>query len=135
MILQLDKTGFYHISIVQVNICAFARLNGVSPSIFPSAPCPPKNVSCSLVCDNNTAAVSWQHSPSAVYYKVTANGRDGDVKQCTTNSTSCHLPNMHCAQTYVITITPFSSQCKGFESYPKTYVAGEVEPEKWRKIL
>ncbi len=85
------------------------------------------NVSTSLVCNNNTALVSWQHSPSAVFYRVTANGRDGDVKQCTTNDTSCHLPNMHCAQIYVITVTPFSNHCKGFDSYPHNYLAGELK--------
>ncbi|XP_039984445.1 uncharacterized protein LOC120790698 [Xiphias gladius] len=93
-----------------------------------TAPCAPMNVSASLVCDNNTAAVSWQHSHGAISYKVTALGGDGDVKQCTTNDTSCHLPDMHCAQTYEITITPFSSQCKGFDSYPHTYIAGPCPP-------
>lgn len=87
------------------------------------------NVSASLVCNNNTAAVSWQHSPGAVSYEVVAYSRDGDVKQCITNDTSCHLPNMHCAQTYVITVTPFSNRCKGFDSYPHSYIAGKVELE------
>lgn len=95
--------------------------------VFPSAPCAPLNVSASLVCANNTAAVRWQHTPGAVSYKVMAIGRDGDVKQCTTNDTSCHLPNMHCAQTYVITVTPFSNRCKGFDSNPLSYIAGKVE--------
>lgn len=100
--------------------------------VFPSAPCAPTNVSASLVCDNNTAAVSWQRSPGAVSYTVTANGRDGHVKQCTTNGTSCHLPNMHCAQTYVITVTPYSNSCRGFDSSAHTYVAGKVESGKWK---
>lgn len=94
--------------------------------VFPSAPCAPLNVSASLVCANNTAAVTWQHTSGAVSYKVMAIGRDGDVKQCTTNDTSCHLPNMHCAQTYVITVTPFSDRCKGFDSNPLSYIAGKT---------
>ncbi|KAM3619311.1 uncharacterized protein V6R79_006036 [Siganus canaliculatus] len=93
-----------------------------------TAPCAPMNLSASLVCDNNTAAVSWQHSPGAVSYKVTANSRDGHVKQCTTNETSCLLPNMHCAKTYVITVTPFSDTCKGSDSSPLVYVAGPCPP-------
>lgn len=82
-------------------------------------------MSASLVCDNNTAAVSWQPSAGALYYTATALGRDGDIKNCTTNGTSCYLPNMHCGETYVITVSPFSSQCKGHDSYPYTYMAGE----------
>ena len=104
--------------------------NGDSPFVFPPAPCAPRNVSALLVCDNNTAAVSWQHSAGAVSYKVRANGRDGDVKECTTNGTRCLLPNMHCAQTYVIMVSPFSKYCKGFDSNPLSYTAGEVELEK-----
>lgn len=96
---------------------------------FPSAPCAPMNLSTSLVCNNNTGVVSWNPSPGAVSYQVMANGRDGDVKQCTTTNTSCSIPSMHCAQTYVITVTPFSRTCKGFTSYPHTYIAGEVKLE------
>lgn len=55
-----------------------------------------------------------------------ANSSDGDVKQCTTNDTSCQLPNMHCGQSYTITVTPFSDDCKGFDSYPLFYNAGNV---------
>lgn len=73
------------------------------------------------------AEVSWQHSPGVASYNVTAAGRDGDLKRCTTNSSSCQLPNMHCAQTYIITVTPFSNQCRGHDSQPYTYIAGEME--------
>lgn len=91
------------------------------------------NTSASLVCDNNTAAVSWLRSPGAVSYEVTAQGRDGDAKRCTTNDTACLLPNMHCAQTYMITVTPFSIRCKGFASFPQTYIAGEVGKKEGEK--
>lgn len=90
------------------------------------APCAPANVNTSLVCDKNTATVSWKDSSGAVFYKVMANSSDGDVKQCTTNDTSCHLPSMHCGQTYNITVTPFSNECKGYDSYPLSYNAGKV---------
>lgn len=106
----------------------------VFPFVFLSAPCAPVNVSASLLCDNNTAAVSWQHSPSAVSYSVKAVGRDGDLKRCATNSTSCLLPNMHCSQTYIITVTPFSMRCEGRESFPYTYNAGEIMSNKKNKL-
>ncbi|XP_034531079.1 uncharacterized protein LOC117806306 [Notolabrus celidotus] len=93
-----------------------------------TAPCAPMNLSATLMCENNTALVSWDQSAGAVSYKAVANGRDGDVKACTTNDTSCLLPNMHCAQTYVIMVTPFSEGCKGFDSYPYNYMAGPCPP-------
>ncbi|KAM7387685.1 hypothetical protein PAMP_023907 [Pampus punctatissimus] len=111
-------------------ISAAEHCNSSVPGVtqIQTAPCAPMNVSASLVCNNNTAAVSWLHSPGAVSYTVTAHGRDGDVKQCTTNSTYCQLPSMHCDQTYVITVTPFSNRCKGSDSYPHTYIAGPCPP-------
>lgn len=96
-------------------------------SFFPSAPCAPANVSTFLLCDKNTAAVSWEDSSGAVFYKVMANSSTGDVKQCTTNDTSCDLPNMHCGQMYNITVTPLSKKCRGFDSYPLIYNAGKLE--------
>ncbi|XP_023284641.1 fibronectin type III domain-containing protein 7-like [Seriola lalandi dorsalis] len=116
----------YHVKVIAVADHCNSSMAGVTQ--IQTAPCAPMNVSASLMCHNNTAAVSWQHSPGAISYKVKALSRDGDIKECTTNDTSCDLPNMHCAQTYVITITPFSSQCKGSDSYPLTYVAGPCPP-------
>ncbi len=89
-----------------------------------SDPCAPNNVTVRLQCLNNTAVVSWEGSPSAVGYNVTAVGRDGDIKYSTVTGTSCQLPNMHCGQTYEIVITPFSHTCTGFPTAPYTFNAG-----------
>lgn len=98
----------------------------------PSAPCAPESVNASLVCANNTAEVTWLPSFGAVLYNVTAIGRDGDVKRCSTTTTRCLIPFMHCAQIYGITVTPFSSTCIGIDSTPFQYIAGE-EDYNWNK--
>ncbi|XP_039902211.1 uncharacterized protein LOC120742836 [Simochromis diagramma] len=116
----------YSVKVVALADSCNSSMPGVTT--IQTAPCAPVNVSASLLCDNNTAAVSWQHSPSAVSYSVKAVGRDGDLKRCATNSTSCLLPNMHCSQTYIITVTPFSMRCEGRESFPYTYNAGSCPP-------
>ncbi|KAK9519631.1 hypothetical protein VZT92_022346 [Zoarces viviparus] len=116
----------YDVTVIAVADHCNSSVPGVTQ--IQTAPCAPKNISASLVCDNNTAVVSWLQSPSAVSYEVMAQGRDGDVKQCTTNDTSCLLPNMHCAQTYVITVIPFSERCKGSDSSPHSYIAGPCPP-------
>ncbi|XP_034066039.1 uncharacterized protein LOC117542456 [Gymnodraco acuticeps] len=121
-----------------VNVIALAdHCNSSVPggTQIQTAPCAPMNVSSSLVCDNNTAAVSWQLSPGAVHYNVKAIGRDGDAKECNTNSTSCLIPNMHCAQIYLITVTPFSDGCQGMYSYPHTYIAGPCPPTSVQVFL
>lgn len=89
-----------------------------------SAPCAPQNVTVSLQCSRNTASVSWVGSPGAVGYNVTAQGPDGDVRHSYVTGTSCQLPNMHCAQTYNIVVTPFSDTCAGFPSAAYTFIAG-----------
>ncbi|XP_008292889.1 uncharacterized protein fndc7b [Stegastes partitus] len=116
----------YHIEVTAVADHCNSSMPGVTQ--IQTAPCAPMDLSAYLVCDNNTAAVSWQQSPGADSYTVMANGRDGDVKKCITNGTSCHLPNMHCAQTYIITVTPSSKWCTGSESNSYTYVAGPCPP-------
>ncbi|XP_075901618.1 uncharacterized protein fndc7b isoform X2 [Nelusetta ayraudi] len=116
----------YDVEVVGVADHCNSTVPGVAQ--MQTAPCAPTNVSASLKCENNTAVVSWQHSPGAVFYRVTASGRDGDQKECMTNSTNCHLPSMHCAQTYVITVTPHSAVCKGFDSTPLSYIAGPCPP-------
>ncbi|XP_056304665.1 uncharacterized protein LOC130216807 [Danio aesculapii] len=93
-----------------------------------TAPCAPQNVTVALQCSNNTAFVSWNGSPGAVGYNVTALGHDGDFKNSIVNGTSCQLPNMHCSQIYDIVITPFSRTCSGFPSATYTFSAGSCAP-------
>lgn len=97
---------------------------------FPSGPCAPTNISASLLCENNTAKVSWQPCPGAASYNVTAAGGNGDVKQCATNISSCLIPNMSCGQTYSITVSPFSNQCKGQDSQTYIYYSGKKQISK-----
>ncbi|XP_074491158.1 uncharacterized protein fndc7b [Sebastes fasciatus] len=114
-----------------VKVIAVAdHCNSSAPGVIKlqTAPCAPLNVNASLVCDNNTAMVSWQHSPGAVSYNVKAYGRDGDAKQCTTNTTMCLLPNMNCAVTYIISVIPSSLRCEGFESIAYNFIAGPCPP-------
>ena len=83
------------------------------------------------MCERNTGLVSWLASPGAVQgYNVTARGGDGDTKHCTSSNTSCEMPDMHCAETYQVVVTPFSETCRGFDSQPITYIAGITSNSK-----
>ncbi|KAI7794726.1 fibronectin [Triplophysa rosa] len=93
-----------------------------------TAPCAPQNVTVNLQCSRNTISVSWVGSPGAVGYNVTALGPDGDVRHSYVTDTSCQLPNMHCAQTYNIMVTPFSDTCAGFPSTAYSFIAGPCPP-------
>lgn len=87
-------------------------------------PCAPRNVSTTLVYLTHSALVSWVGSPSAVGYNVTLTGQDGHTHHCQTNSSSCEIPDIHCGETYNITVTPFSETCAGYPSEVYTFRAG-----------
>lgn len=87
-------------------------------------PCAPQNISATLVCLNHSALVSWVGSPSAMRYNVTLAGQGGHTHHCQTNSTSCRLPEIHCGETYGITVTPYSETCAGHPSTVYTFKAG-----------
>lgn len=90
----------------------------------PPVPCAPTNVSATLVCLNHSALVSWVGSPSATRYNVTMTGQDGHAHHCSTNSTSCQIPHIHCGETYGIVVTPFSDTCAGNPSAIYSFKAG-----------
>ncbi|XP_044075214.1 uncharacterized protein LOC122886733 [Siniperca chuatsi] len=91
-------------------------------------PCTPENVSAILVCFNHSALVTWVGSPSAIGYNVTAMGQDGHTHHCQTNTTSCQLPDIHCGETYGITVTPYSKTCAGNPSAVYSFRAGLCAP-------
>uniref|UniRef100_A0A8B9HN00 Fibronectin type-III domain-containing protein n=1 Tax=Astyanax mexicanus TaxID=7994 RepID=A0A8B9HN00_ASTMX len=115
----------YNVSVQAVS--GQCNSSSVARTQLQTAPCAPQNVSANLQCANNTASVSWLASPGVVGYNVTALAHDGDAKFCQTSTTSCQLPNMHCAQTYDIVVTPFSSTCGGFPSSTFTFSAGAYQ--------
>lgn len=100
-------------------------------------PCPPQNVSASLVCLNHSALVTWARSPGAVRYTVTMEGQGAHTRQCQTNSTSCQVAGIRCGEVYNVTVTPYSETCAGQPSECYTFKAGaegvETRYSKCRK--
>ncbi|XP_074544742.1 uncharacterized protein LOC141804293 [Halichoeres trimaculatus] len=93
-----------------------------------TVPCAPENVSAALVCSNHSALVSWVGSPSATGYNVTAMGQEGRTRQCHSNTTSCQIPDIHCGETYNVTVTPFSKTCTGNPSSSYVLKTGLCAP-------
>ncbi|KAF7661786.1 hypothetical protein LDENG_00254330 [Lucifuga dentata] len=100
-----------------------------SPSInFTTIPCAPENVSASLVCWSHSVLVTWEGSPTALTYNVTATGQDGHTHHCHTNTTSCQILNIHCGEIYNIIVTPHSQSCAGPPSAVYSFTAGLCPP-------
>ncbi|MED6260228.1 hypothetical protein ATANTOWER_008551, partial [Ataeniobius toweri] len=93
-----------------------------------TVPCAPENVSTTTLCTTHSALITWVGSPGAVGHNVTVTGQDGHTHLCHTNSTTCHLTDLHCGETYSVTATPYSRTCTGTQSAPYSFRAGLCAP-------
>ncbi|XP_015242186.1 PREDICTED: uncharacterized protein LOC107092315 [Cyprinodon variegatus] len=93
-----------------------------------TVPCAPENMSAVTQCSSDSAIITWVSSPSAVGHNVTVTGQDGHTHLCHTNSTSCHVTDLHCGETYSVTVTPYSQTCTGASSSLASFKAGLCAP-------
>ncbi|XP_068446237.1 uncharacterized protein [Clinocottus analis] len=81
------------------------------PKKIKTAPCVPDNVTVAPSCEENGAAVAWRRSPVATSYQLTATGMDGHVASCNSSVNNCTLAQLHCGQTYKLSITASGDDC------------------------
>ncbi|XP_017277744.1 serine-rich adhesin for platelets-like [Kryptolebias marmoratus] len=93
-----------------------------------TVPCAPQNVSATLMCADHSALMTWVGSIGAVGYNVTVTGQNGHNYHCETNSTSCQIPDLHCGEAYIATVTPYSQTCTGTQSTAYNFKAGLCAP-------
>ncbi|CAJ1072098.1 unnamed protein product%2C partial [Xyrichtys novacula] len=78
--------------------------------IFRTALCAPSNVTVSRSCEDST--VSWSHVPGADMFIATATAEDGHTHTCRSNySNSCNFTDLHCGETYNITVVTVDRGC------------------------
>ncbi|XP_067845702.1 fibronectin type III domain-containing protein 7-like [Heptranchias perlo] len=83
---------------------------------FSSAPCAPQYIYTNLDCDTKSTSVSWEKSDGAVWYVTTAEGQDGHITMCNTTETHCHFLDLHCSQTYFITVKAMDGYCQSINT-------------------
>ncbi|XP_048395792.2 fibronectin type III domain-containing protein 7-like [Stegostoma tigrinum] len=81
-----------------------------------TAPCAPDEVIVNVDCNSNRAVVSWGRTDGAVSYEVTAEGSDGHNHSYNTTETRYEILDLHCGQSYNITVTTLSYSRNGFSS-------------------
>ncbi|XP_055077407.1 fibronectin-like [Periophthalmus magnuspinnatus] len=81
-----------------------------------TGPCEPQRVMADMFCHNNTAMVSWE-GEGVTSYSVHGYGPDGHAVSCNTEGTSCQLPDMHCGQTYNLTVTANDGRCNNSQTH------------------
>ncbi|KAK1165326.1 hypothetical protein AOXY_G13825 [Acipenser oxyrinchus oxyrinchus] len=95
-----------------------------------AAPCPPKNVRTSLQCDSNTASVSWEQSAGAVSYSVIGQASDGHIASCNSTETFCDLAELHCGQTYSVSVIALDGTCNSIQSMSAEFKTGPCPPQR-----
>ncbi|KAK6484735.1 hypothetical protein HHUSO_G12572 [Huso huso] len=94
-----------------------------------AAPCPPKNVRTSLQCDSNTVSVSWEQSAGAVSYSVIGQASDGHIASCNSTETFCDLAELHCGQTYSVSVIALDDTCNSIQSMSAEFKTGPCPPQ------
>lgn len=103
-------------------------MNNTFFAFYSAVPCTPQNVSASLVCLTRSALVSWVGSPSALWYNVTLVGQNGHLHCCQSNTSTCQIPNIHCGESYSVTVVPYSETCAGKQSDVYIFRTGTERP-------
>ncbi|XP_034002007.1 fibronectin type III domain-containing protein 7-like [Trematomus bernacchii] len=87
-----------------------------------SVPCSPTNVKASLLCDSNSAAVTWERASGALTYRAVGVTEDGSHQtECNNTMTFCDLSDLQCGQTYNVSVYSQDESCSSVESN-KAYV-------------
>ncbi|XP_036969323.1 fibronectin isoform X2 [Acanthopagrus latus] len=87
-----------------------------------SVPCRPTNVKAALLCESNSAAVTWERASGALSYLAVAVTADGSHRaECNNTVTHCDLRDLQCGQTYNVSVFGQDKSCSSAES-EKAYV-------------
>lgn len=101
----MTKT-FSHISTLDINVYIS----------FSTAPCAPDEIIVNVDCNSNRVVVSWGRAAGAISYDVTAEGSDGHTHSYNTTETRYEMLDLHCGESYNITVTTVSYSRNGISS-------------------
>lgn len=91
-----------------------------------AVPCPPSQLSVTLNCSTNAAALTWNSSPNAVSYSGKAVSTDGHSVTCDAGaSLSCQLQGLQCGKEYSFTVSASDGDCHSPDSNPVIQATGE----------
>ncbi|XP_041941446.1 uncharacterized protein LOC121704923 [Alosa sapidissima] len=101
-------------TVYSVGVTAIGSEYNSSMSSGPSlmtAPCLPGNVTVSVDCDQDMAAVRWSGSMGSDNHTVTALSADGLQASCFSEQDQCNITGLQCGQTYNLSITAANQAC------------------------
>ncbi|XP_069794080.1 fibronectin type III domain-containing protein 7-like isoform X2 [Narcine bancroftii] len=104
----------YNITVVAVNEMCNSSQSAATTVL--TAPCIPENITAQVDCDVNDALISWEQSDGSDFYVATAKASDGFEHLCNTEETTCIIIDLHCGQSFNITVIAVNEMCNSSES-------------------
>ncbi|XP_051990921.1 fibronectin type III domain-containing protein 7-like [Xyrauchen texanus] len=98
------------------------------PYKISTAPCQPTSVEAHTDCQSDVVLVSWAPSYVAQSYLLTAVGKDGDVRMCNTANSSCMFTDLHCSNTYYLSVSASTENCTSLPSSNITFHTVPCKP-------
>ncbi|GCB65250.1 hypothetical protein scyTo_0007677 [Scyliorhinus torazame] len=124
--------------IYSISVLAFGEncssIQGSSYDIW-TVPCAPDEIIVNVVCNSNRVVASWGRTDGAILYDVTAEGGDGHTHSHNTTETRYEMLDLHCGQTYNITVTTLSYSRTGFSSTSAQIQTAPCIPENLKAEL
>ncbi|XP_036072425.1 uncharacterized protein LOC112147737 [Oryzias melastigma] len=103
-----------------VKVTAYTQTCTGSQSLshrFRAGVCPPSNITVLPTCEHR--AISWAAAAWAETYIATATAADGHTHTCSSNySSSCNFTDLHCGETYSVTVVSGDGSCWSDPSPP-----------------
>uniref|UniRef100_A0A672QZ12 Fibronectin type III domain containing 7, related sequence 4 n=1 Tax=Sinocyclocheilus grahami TaxID=75366 RepID=A0A672QZ12_SINGR len=121
---QCDKE-YTIIVAASANQCSSLRS---PPYKIRTAPCQPSSVQADVDCQSKDVFVSWDPSYVAQSYLLTVVGRNGDLKTCNTSDNNCTLTDLHCSNTYYVSVLASNENCTSLPSANITFQMVPCEP-------
>ncbi|KAK1803500.1 hypothetical protein P4O66_020926, partial [Electrophorus voltai] len=100
-----------------------------------TVPCQAQRPSVSLECRTNVAMVTWTSNGVDQLYRVSAVNFTGGQVDCVSNSTNCSFSQFHCGDSYTLTVTGVTQQCKSLPSSSMTLNTAPCVPAQVTAIF
>ncbi|XP_075689530.1 uncharacterized protein LOC142657896 [Rhinoderma darwinii] len=89
-----------------------------APVTLTTGPCQPQNVVSNMNCFNSSTLLTWNEAPGALRYVSSLISVGEKYFECNSTDTVCEITGLKCGQSYIVTVTAFSSQCQSEPSSP-----------------
>ncbi|XP_051515678.1 uncharacterized protein LOC127418869 [Myxocyprinus asiaticus] len=84
--------------------------------VLREVPCVPTNVTARWTCANSSVEVTWNGSHGAGSYVAVAVGDNKHRTECSSNTTTCNISDLHCSSVYSISVRAVDGNCSSLES-------------------